>query len=69
MDRNNVEKYNENGLFSCGISSPASSFAKAWVDDCSTNHKKKNYIKKFENSTLDKKFSNYINKLLIFNMN
>ena len=70
MDRNNVEKYDENGLFSCGISSPASSFAKVWVDDRSINHKeKKNCIKKFENSTVDKKFSSYINKLLIFNMN
>ena len=53
MDGNNVKKYDENGLFSCGISSPASSFAKVWVDDRSINHKEnKNCIKKIVSKTL-----------------
>ena len=42
----NVKKYDENGLFSCGISSPASSFAKVWVDDRSINHKEKKIVSK-----------------------
>ena len=47
MDRNNVKKYDENGLFSCGISSPASFFANVWVNDCSINHKEKKIVSKY----------------------
>ena len=58
MDGNNIKKYDENNLFSCGISSSASSFAKV-LGQQSLNkpQRKKNCIKKFENSTVDKKFS------------
>ena len=54
MDGNNVKKYDENGLISCGIIYPESSFAKVWVDNRSINEEKKNFIKKFENSTVKK---------------
>ena len=46
MDGNNVKKNDENGLFSCGINSPASSFAKVWVDNRSKNHKDKKIVSK-----------------------
>ena len=46
MDGNNVKKYDENGLLSCGISSLASPFAKVWVDNRSINHKEKKIVSK-----------------------
>ena len=46
VDGNNDKKYDENGLLSCGISSPGSSFAKVWVDDRSINHKEKKIVSK-----------------------
>ena len=52
---------------SCRISSPASSFAKVWVDNRSINHKEKKIASKnFENSTVDKKILTINQQLVNF---